>query len=159
MARFKTRSFPAPHGVRSLNWRGDELVDWVGGGRSFALDGTEQRANVYYAYRFDAAVASPDGRFAVIYERLGTKGLLLDNGAIVRELDRSFYQAGAYEYPVLLFQDAAGRPLLAHCPKRYCQIEIEEAETGRPLTAASERTPSDFFHSRLAASPGGKRLG
>ena len=69
MARFKTRSFPAPHGVRSLNWRGDELVDWVGGGRSFALDGTEQRANVYYAYRFDAAVASPDGRFAVIYKQ------------------------------------------------------------------------------------------
>ena len=158
MARFKTRSFPAPHGVRSLNWRGDELVDWVGGGRSFALDGTEQRANVYYAYRFDAAVASPDGRFAVIYERLGTKGLLLDNGQIVRELDRSFYHAGAYEYPVLLFQDAAGRLLLAHCPKRYCQIEIEEAETGRPLTASSERKPSDFFHSRMAASPGGKRL-
>jgi hypothetical protein len=47
---------------------------------------------VRYGYRFDAATASPDGRFAVIYERLGTKGLLLDDGQIVRELDRSFYQ-------------------------------------------------------------------
>jgi len=145
-------------GIRSLCWRGNELVDWVGGGRSFALDGTERRASIYYPYRFDAATASPDGRLAVIYERLGTKALLLHNGKMLRELDRSYYHAGAYEYPVALFHEPAGRLLLAHCPGDYCRIELEEAETGLPLTASPTRKPSDFFHSRLAASPNGKRL-
>jgi hypothetical protein len=157
MALFTQFSFNAT-GIRSLCWRGDQLIDWVGGGRTFAASGTEQPAKVRYAYRFDAATASPDGRFAVVYERLGTKGLLLRDGEILRELDRSFYQAGAYEYPVALFNDPDGRVLLAHCPGNYCRIELEEAETGRPLTASADRRPPDFFHSRLAASPRGKRL-
>ncbi len=157
MALFTQSSFNAT-GIRSLCWRGDELVDWVGGGRVFASDGMERPANVRYAYRFDAATASPDGRFAVVYERLGTKGLLLHDGRIVREIDRSFYHAEAYEYPVALFNDPEGRVLLAHCPGNYCGVELEEAETGRLLTASTDRKPSDFFHSRLAASPHGKRL-
>lgn len=157
MVQFTQFSFNAT-GIRSLCWRGDELVDWVGGGRAFIADGTERPARVNYGYRFDAATASPDGRFAVVYERLGTKGLLLHDGKIVRELDRSFYHADAYEYPVALFNDPDGRVLLAHCPADYCRMDLEEAETGRPLTASEVRNPSDFFHSRLAASPHGKRL-
>jgi hypothetical protein len=156
MAPFRQYSFPAS-GIRSLSWRGDELVDWVGG-RAFALDGTERRGSVYHAYPFDAATASRDGRVAVIYERLGTKGLLLKNGEILREINRSSYHANAYEYPVALFHEPGGRLLLAHCPRSYCTLELEEAETGRPLTASAEREPSDFFHSRLAASPHGTRL-
>jgi len=157
MAPFRQSSFTVS-GIRSLCWRGDELVDWVGGGRAFALDGTERRASVYYAYHFDAATASPDGRFAVIYERLGTKGLLLHDGKLLRELNRSYYHADAYEYPVALFHGPDGRLLLAQCPESYCRIELEEAETGRALTASAERKPGDFFHSRFAASPCGKRL-
>jgi hypothetical protein len=157
MALFTQYSFNAA-GIRSLCWRGDELIDWVGGGRAFASDGTERSARIYYAYRFDAATASPDGRFAVIYERLGTKGLLLHDGKILRELDRSFYHAQSYEYPVALFQEPGGRLLLAHCPNEYCRLELEEAETGRRLTLSAERKPADFFHSRLAGSPNGKRL-
>lgn len=159
MALFTQSSFKAA-GIRSLCWRGDQLVDWVDGGRAFAADGTEQLAKVRvrWGYRFDAATASPDGRFAVIYERLGTKGVLLHDGKILRELDRSYYQAEAYEYPVTLFNDPDGRVLLAHCPEAYCRIELEEAETGRQLTASADRKPPDFFHSRLAASPHGKRL-
>lgn len=157
MALFTQSSFNAT-GIHSLCWRGDQLVDWVDGGRAFTPDDTELRASVSYGYRFDAATASPDGRFAVIYERLGTKGLLLHDGRIVRELDRSFYQAEVYEYPVALFNDPEGRVLLAHCPGNYGRVELEEAETGRPLTASTDRKPPDFFHSRLAASPRGKRL-
>jgi len=157
MAPFRQYSFSAT-GIRSLCWRGDELVDWVGGGRALTLDGTERRASVYYAYHFDAVTASRDGRFAVIYERLGTKGLLLKDGQILREINRSYYHASVYEYPVALFHEPGGRLLLAHCPKSYCAVELEEAETGRPLTASAEREPSDFFHSRLATSPRGKRL-
>jgi hypothetical protein len=123
MALFTQSSFNAT-GIRSLCWRGDQLVDWVGGSRAFASDGTEQLAKVRYGYRFDAATASPDGRFAVIYERLGTKGLLLHDGRIVRELDRSFYHAQAYEYPIALFNDREGRVLLAHCPGKLLPRRI-----------------------------------
>ena len=157
MALFKHVSFTAT-GIASLCWRGDHLVDWVGGCRVFALDGTEREASVHYGYRFDAATASPDGRFAVIYERLGTKGLLLRDGQCLRQLNRSYYHADAYEYPVALFHPPGGPLLLAHCPNDYCRIELEEAETGRALTASAERKPEDFFHSRLGASPSGKRL-
>lgn len=157
MALFTQSSFTAA-GIHSLCWRGHQLVDWVGGGRAFAMDGTEQRAKVRYAYRFDAATTSPDGRFAVIYERLGTKGLLLRDGQVLRELNRSFYQAHAYEYPVALFDAPDGRVLLAHCPEAYNCLELEDAETGRSLTAAADRKLTDFFYSRLAASPDGRRL-
>jgi hypothetical protein len=157
VAPFKQYSFPAT-GVCSLCWRGHELVDWVGGGRVLALDGTDRRASVRYAYRFDAATASSDGRVAVIYERRGTKGAVLKDGQVLRQIDRSFYHAHVYEYPVALFHEPSGRLLLAHCPGNYCRVELEEAETGRRLTEAVDRKPSDFFHSRLAASPHGKRL-
>lgn len=157
MAVFAQHAFAAT-GVHSLCWRRDELVDWVGGGRTFALDGAEQSAKVRYSYRFDAATASPDGRFVVIYERLGTKGLVLADGKVLREIDRSFYHAAAYEYPIALFTDPGGRPLLAHCPESYDRLDLEELETGRPLTASAGRDSPDFFHSRLAASPGGTRL-
>src|SRR5262249_27340004 len=100
MTPFRQYSVPAA-GIRSLCWRGDDLSDWVRG-RALALDGTEQSASVYHGYRFDAATASRDGRFAVIYERLGTKGLVLKDGEILREIDRSYYQADVYEYPVAL---------------------------------------------------------
>lgn len=74
--------------VRTLVWQGDTLVDWVGGGTVYALDGTIQQVCVSYAFRFDACVATPDGRFAVIYERLGTKGVVLECGKIVANLYR-----------------------------------------------------------------------
>jgi hypothetical protein len=152
MALFNQWSFTAT-GIRSLCWRGEELVDWVGGCRAFALDGRERPSSVHYAYRFDAATASPDGRYAVIYEQLGTKGLLLHDGKCIREINRSYYHADAYEYPVALFRDPGGRLLLAHCPEDYCRIDLEEAETGRLLTASAGRKLEDFFHSRLTASP------
>src|SRR5438093_13759071 len=102
----------APHGVRSLCWLGDRLVDWAGGGHQIGLDGEVYEEPVNYAYTFDAAIVSPSGRYAVIYTRLGTKGLLLDNGKIVREFNRSFYHANAYEYPVALFQLPDGREVI-----------------------------------------------
>jgi hypothetical protein len=63
--------------VRSLCWDRDELVDWVDGGKRFHLNGSIEDSCVRYGYRFDAACVSPSGSYAVIYERLGTKALLL----------------------------------------------------------------------------------
>jgi hypothetical protein len=145
--------------VASLVWCGDELVDWVAGGVRYGLDGSSTSASRFYAYRFDAAVGTPDGEWAVLYTRLGTKGLLLRNHDLVRELDRSYYCADAYEFPVALWRRPSGQVLLAHCPGAYNRIEIDDAETGERLTAtADERAPADFFHSRLQVSPGGTHL-
>ncbi len=55
-------------------WSGDQLVDWVGGGRTvYSLDGGYDERRVNYAYRFNAACAL--GEYAIIYERLGTAAL------------------------------------------------------------------------------------
>src|SRR5476651_2613759 len=96
---FESIELPA-EGVQSLCWKGDILVDWVGGVRCFHLNGTVESRRVSFPYRFDSVVASPSRRFIAIYERLGTKALLLENGNIIRELNRSFYHAHAYEYPI-----------------------------------------------------------
>lgn len=144
--------------VKSLVWQGETLVDWASGGRRIHLDGTVEESGTYFAYKFDAAIASPSGDFVVVYERLGTKAILLKNGKLHRELDRSYYHAGAYEFPVALFQLPSGEDALVHCPREYCRIDIEEADSGRCLTDGFERNPSDIFHSRLSTSPGDEFL-
>jgi hypothetical protein len=148
---------PTQTPVRSLCWSGDSLIDWVSGGVQHHLDGSTHDPCVRYAYRFDAAVMSPDGRYAVLYEALGTKGLLLREGKVLRELNRSFYQATAYEYPVALYTFPSGRTLLAHCPDEYCRLELEDADTGQRLTQRKSDSP-DFFHSRLQFSHDGRYL-
>lgn len=153
------RYLPAAN-VRSLVFQGDALVDWVEGGWMYGLDGSERRPHRRYAYRFDAAVACPTGRLAVITERLGTKGLLLDaTGQVIRELDRSYYHADDYLYPVALWRSpATGHSLLAHCPASYDRVEIDDLDTSARLTVSPDRSPTDWFHSRLQASPSGTRL-
>lgn len=153
----KVQSFEMPD-VRSLVWQGDALVDWAGGGSILHLDGTIEEARVRYAYRFDAAVVSPCNRYAVIYEKCGTKGLVLDHGSVVREIDRSFYHAGAYEYPLAIFQRSDGQVVLAHCPEHYNQLELEDLHSGERLSVSEGREPPDFFHSRLRVSLGGGYL-
>ena len=147
---------PAPY-VQSLCWQGDELVDWVTGGVRYRMDGTASSSRVSYGYRFNRAITSSDGQFSVIYEVLGTKGLVLEGVKIIREIDRSFYCADAYEYPVALLRLPDGRDVLAHCPEEYNKLEIEDVRTGERLTPRSGET-ADFFHSRLQASLDGRHL-
>src|SRR5262249_50105211 len=66
-----TESFIAAKNVRSLTCFGDSLIDWVDGGAVYELNGRSRRGGVNYAFKFDAAVSSPDGEFAVIYCRVG----------------------------------------------------------------------------------------
>jgi len=139
------------HNVRTLCWHGDDLIDWFGIVR-FKLDGTSSGPSVNYAYRFDHAVSSPNGKYVVLYEQRGTKGLILRAGKILREINRSFYHANVYEYPVVLFTLPDGPDVIAHCPEHYNVIEIEEVESGNRLTARTGEA-ADFFHSRLQVSP------
>lgn len=147
-------------GVRSLVFQGESLVDWVGGGRVLRLDGTEQRSRVFYAYRFDSAVLCPSGRYSVLFERLGTKGAVIDatTGHVLREINRSYYHANVYAFPVALWVSPSGHTLLAHCPDEYNRIEIDDIDSGERLTPDTDREPGDYFHSRLVVSPGGTRL-
>ncbi len=148
---------PTPCAPSSLCWSGEGLFDWVSGGIRYALDGGTDDPHIRNGYRFDAAVMSRDGRYAIIYEKLGTKAVLLRDGRQVRELNRSYYHADVYEYPVALLTLPSGRTLLAHCPEEYCRLELEDAETGERLTRRDGESP-DFFHSRLQFSPDGRYL-
>ncbi len=147
------------HAPRSLCWRGDELVDWVSGGDAWTADSRYASARRNWGYgRFDAATADATGRWAVVYERTGTAGILLREGKIVREIHRSPYHADAFIYPVCLFAGPDDRVLLAHCPESYARIEIDDADTGERLTRSTSRKEPDFFHSRLAVSRSARRL-
>ena len=144
------------HKARALCWHGDDLVDWAGIIR-YQLDGTSSGPTVNYAYRFDQAVSSASGEYVVLYEQLGTKGLILKRGKVVREIDRSFYHAHVYEYPVALCTLPDGRDVIAYCPDHYNVIEIEEVESGNRLTSRTGEA-ADFFHSRLQVSSDSKYL-
>ena len=83
--------------------------------------------------------------------------MVLKDGETLRQVDRRFYLAYAYEYPVALFHEPR-RLLLAHCPKSYLCNRAGGGGDGAAAPATAEREPCDFFHSRLAASPHGNRL-
>jgi len=140
----------------ALCWRGDALVDWKGI-FEYRLDGTSSDARVSVGYRFDRAVTSESGGYVVVYEQLGTKGVVLKKGQIIREINRSFYQAHVYEYPIVFLKLPDGTEAIAHCPDYYNVIEIEEVESGKRLTTRTGQA-ADFFHSRLQVSPNGKYL-
>ena len=144
--------------VRSLVWDGDFLIDLANGGTCYGLDGSSTPSVFRWGFPFDAAVSLPGSSYAVVYTRLGTKGAVMHNGKLLREINRSYYCAGSYEYPIALFRNPDGRPLLVHCPDEYCRLEIEDLATGERLSAGGVRKPADFFHSRLQVSPDGRRL-
>jgi hypothetical protein len=157
---FTQLRLPTPY-LASLSWSGDTLIDWVHGGKTYRLDGSIVETHRGYSYPFDAATMSPSGAYAFLYQRLGTKGLLLDarTGRILREINRSCYHAHVYEYPVALFDLPDGREVIAHCPDAYDRIHIEVIATGERLTAHGRRErAADFFHSRLTVNRARTRL-
>jgi hypothetical protein len=143
------------HVCKSLVWSEGALADWASGGRRFRLDGVIEEPSRTYGYtRLNAAVSCGD--WTALYERTGTAAMLLRRGEMVREFHRSSYHADAFLFPVCLFEHR-GRTVLAHCPEHYGRLEFEDVETAEKLTAGP-RQALDFFHSRLAVSPGGTRL-
>jgi len=138
---------------QTLDWCKEHLVDWSHGGSIFTLDGQFWRASSYFAYDFDAAISSRNGEYTFIYKRLDTKGLLLKDSEVLREINRSYYHANAYEYPAAFATLSNGRTYLIHCPFEYCRLDLEDVETGEIITNIPGRKPADVFHSRLEVSP------
>ncbi|MGH7174526.1 MAG: hypothetical protein ACRELG_30025 [Gemmataceae bacterium] len=151
------RVFPAK-GVKSLVWQNGKLMDWVSGNVEYTLNGEKRGPTVFYAYRFDAAVVSPSGKFVALYERLGTKAIILGPDRLFREVNRSFDHAHVYEYPIHFFRLADGREALAHCPESYCELQIENPATGERWSAPGTGRLQSMFHSRLAANTAGNRI-
>ena len=156
----------AVEGLRSIAWAGDDLVDWIGG-RRVRLDGEVVRFGVGESYRFDGSAGLGD--IGAAFETLGTKGRLMRWNAQVaqqnfvplgfdefREIDRSYYCANVYDYPLCLFRLPDGRAAIAHCPKRYDTLEMELLD-GTPLTTRNAKAV-DIFHARLAVSRDGRWL-
>jgi hypothetical protein len=144
--------------LQTIDWLNGCIIDWVSAGQQYSLDGQQtQLAKYHYAFSFDGSLTSKDGQYAFIYKRLGTKGLLLKNGEILREINRPYYHAETYEYPVafLTFNNVT---YLVHCPNDYCQLDFENVETGEIVTNIKGRKPSDIFHSRISISPDNKYL-
>lgn len=143
--------------LQTICWVDNTIVDYASAGKKYTLDG---QVKELYNYTFgfgDTAITSSDGQYAFIYQKLGTKGLLLKNGDILREINRSYYCAEVYEYPAA-FVTIDNRTFLVHCPMKYCRLDFEDVETGQIVTDDQDRNPSDYFHSRLEISPNGKYL-
>ena len=161
MFDFPEFHIPTGYPVQSLAWFGDFLMDWPGATR-YLLDGTREcgmnkRDNLYsYGYCFDAAITSPSSEYTAVYTRHHTKALILRHGRLHRELNRSYYHADVHEYPIALLRLKSGQEVVAHCPDNYCQLEIDDLETGRRLTSQDRRDPKDYFFSRLMVDPQGE---
>jgi len=142
----------------TIDWLNEDIIDWASAGKLYCMDGsTRQIGRYHFAFSFDGAITSDDGVYAFIYKRLGTKGLLLKHGEIIREINRPYYHAEVYEYPAT-FMSYNNKTYLVHCPVDYCRLDFEEVETGVIVTDVRDRKPVDVFHSRLSVSPDDKYL-
>lgn len=146
------------YSLRTIDWFENKVIDWNCAGTQYSVDGDAKQLQYYhFGFRCDGAISSTSGEYVLMYKKLGTKGLLLRNGKLLREINRTYYQSEEYEFPAA-FLDYQGRTYLVHCPVNYCQLDIEDAETGEIITNTVERKPSDVFHSRLEVSPDNKYI-
>lgn len=144
--------------LQTINWFQDKIVDWANAGTLYETNGQKSQLNKYtFGFNFDCAINSTDRKYVFIYQKLGTKGLLIKDGEILREINRSYYQADVFEYPAT-FLNHDNKTFLVHCPTSYRQLDFEEVETGKIITNVKQRKPADIFHSRLEMSPNGKYL-
>lgn len=143
--------------LKTISWLGDTIVDWASGGKQYFLNGEILESSTHFPFSFDGAINSIDGTYAFIYQKLGTKGLLLKNGELIREVNRSYYCANSYEFPCA-FAEVGGITYLIHCPIAYDRLDFENVETGELVTNIQDRKPKNIFHSRLSVSPDNSTL-
>jgi len=110
-----------------------------------------------YSFDYNDSIISENREFTLFFQKLGTKGVLLKNGTILRKIRRADYQASYYEFPAAFFTFKE-RTYLIHCPIEYCRLDIEDAETGEILSNKIERETVDVFYSGLLVSQDNKYL-
>ncbi len=147
--------------LKSLCWYGDDrVIDIIGGHKIYNVSGDiedlskkSSRIRISYRFNFDRTKISKCGRYAVMYVAFGTKGVLLKDLKIVREINRSYYCSDAYEFPIALLERPNEEPLVVYCPDSYDQLEVEEFTSGKRIGAELEREPTDYFFGNLILSP------
>jgi hypothetical protein len=142
--------------IKTICWNNNIIVDWASGTK-YLLDGCTKQFGSLYAYTFDSALSSSNGEYVFIYKKLGTKGILLKNGELLREINRPFYCANAYEFPAAIVT-IENKTYLIHCPIAYNRLDFEDIETGEIITNIQAREPYDRFYSRLEISADGNYL-
>ncbi len=144
-------------GAATLMWDGDEILD-ITTGRRGNFAGPLIGPLINMGYRFDRAIGLRRGgvHWGAAYTNRSTKAVLTKDGFVHRELNRSFYFAEAYDYPITIGADAAGRVVVIHCPNEFDVLEIEDAETGTVLDSLKSKDME--FHSRLHLSADGRLL-
>ncbi|MBB6126831.1 hypothetical protein [Mucilaginibacter lappiensis] len=142
----------------TINWFGNTIIDWGSAGKQYFIDGQIKELHKYHhTLNFDGSINSADGKYAFIYQKLGTKGLLLKEGELLREINRTYYCSNVYEYPAA-FVTVNDITYLIHCPISYCQLDFENVETGEIVTNIPGRDADDVFYSRLEISNDNKFL-
>ncbi|MEU2423682.1 hypothetical protein ABZ619_22095 [Streptomyces sp. NPDC007851] len=89
------------------------------GGRRWGRDGVARSAPFAWSFPFGAGIASASGHYSAVYQERGTKGALLEGERVVRELNRSYYRAPDYDYPLALGRLGDGREVVVRCPDEY----------------------------------------
>lgn len=112
----------------------------------------------FLPYPFDraAGLRSNDVSWEILYSNHQTKAILLKDSRIHRELNRSYYHADVYDFPIAITARRDGRVVIAHCPEEFNILELQDAETGEAIASFQGREME--FHSRLAFSPNGLHL-
>ena len=144
--------------VSPLAWDEDDLVEPMTG-RRIALDGRPlPRRAFLVGYPFDRGLCfrGLDAFWTLAYDNRGTKAVLYKNWKEHRELNRSYYFAKAFDYPIALTSINNGRVVIVHCPNSYDTVEIEDAETGEVL--GKKKSDEMEFHSRFSVSTDGRFL-
>jgi len=146
------------YSVRTIDWFDDKVVDWNSAGTQYLENGEKKQLHKYHhGFKCDGSITSENGEYVLIFQKLGTKGLLLKNGELLREINRSYYQSSVYEFPAMFFT-FKNKTYLIHCPFAYNRLDFEDVETGEILTKIPNRKLQDIFHSRLEVSPDNKHL-
>jgi hypothetical protein len=132
-------------------WDGEDLIDVQTHQRIFSY-GTFTGSAFSMGYPFNRGLCVRDAGvlWTLAYENRGTKALLLKDGKVHRELNRSYNFAKEFDYPIALAVSSSGRAVVVHCPNSYTELECEDAETGETLWKKS--TTNMEFHSRLSVS-------
>ncbi len=130
-------------------------MDFVAGGNTYRLDGSYEQTQLEYGFGFDSAIVSDNGVYAVVYVRLGTKGILLNNGEMIREINRPYYCSDAYEYPIAFLKLPNGEYAIVHCPENYNEVVLESIDSAE-RTVIGKKVEGGPFFSRLKVNPSGK---
>jgi hypothetical protein len=143
--------------VSPLTWDVDDLVEPTTG-RRIVLDQPVPERAFFLGYPFDRGLCARglDAFWTLAYDNRGTKAVLYKNWKEHRELNRSYYFAKDFDYPIALTSINDGRVVIVHCPNSFDTIEIEDAETGEML--GKKKSKEMEFQSRLSVSPDGRFL-